>query len=86
MNVDGRDILQLLRDFQFFILVGLVYDSILLQVEVHVEGFAFSLPGVAFCVVVDFLVPVEDLVDRLLTGDFQFVLVVAEGVDDPDPS
>ena len=62
-------------------LLCFVGDVVLLQVAVHVEGPAQTLPCVAGRVLVQVYVAVEDLVQGLLTAHIDHVVVLCVEVD-----
>lgn len=82
--MDGWDVPLPLWDLQLFVSGPLIYNPILLQCVVHIQGLPVPLPSVAGCVVVNGLVSIQNLIDSLLRGHLQHILSPRQSIDDLD--
>ena len=75
--MNGWNVPFFFRNLEFLVHCGLIYDSVFLKCKVHVQGYIFSFPSVAFCMTVDFFVSSENFVDRLLSWNFKEIFGIA---------
>lgn len=66
--VNGRNIVEFLRDLELFIFLRVVDYAIFPQIQIHIEGLLLPLPRVAPRMYVNLFVSIQNLPQSFLLG------------------
>ena len=84
MNVNGRNILFFGWNFKLLVDIGLINNTIIFQIRIHVQYFAFPLPCVTLSMDIDLLISVKDLPNCFFSWHLELILCIAKSIDNSD--